>query len=282
MSRKPISTSFRGALTAASLVTVGGAALLIGGLTGSTAAAPLPPGPVLTLSAAPDSSAAAPSTIVAATTSTPASITVTTTSVRITTAPRTGSPSSTVSRPATVKTTPKPTITRPAIVKTTAVRPTAKQNTAPKVAVVHGQPLTVVLPWTSAPIDDSTVSDGTLEPPFDPTHTGIWVPGATLAENTGTVLIAGHINYGGVEGAFSQLATLKTGDVVTTSDSAGVVTRWKVEKTYSVSKSGDLPAEIFTGKAGAARRLVLATCGGAFDAAARNYLDNVIVELVPA
>lgn len=280
MSRKPISTSFRGALTAASVLTVGGAALLIGAVTGgSTAAAPLPSGPVLTIAAAP-SSAATPSAIVAATSSTPASITVTT-SVRITTTARTSSSSSTVSRPATVKTTPKNT-TRPAIVKTTAVRPIAKRTTALKAAVVHGQPLTVVLPWTSAPIDNSTVVGDVLEPPQPPTRTGIWVPGASLSDTTGTVLIAGHINYGGVEGAFSQLATLKAGDVVTTSDAEGVVTRWRVEKTYSVSKAGELPAEIFAGKTATARHLVLVTCGGTFDPAAKSYLDNVITELSPA
>jgi hypothetical protein len=47
----------------------------------------------------------------------------------------------------------------------------------------------------------------------------------------------------------------------------------------SVSKK-DLPQALFA--SGGARRLVLVTCGGAFDAATHQYADNVLVTAVPA
>lgn len=265
----PASRSRSLALVVVAALTVGGICLLLTSTGGSSTAAPLPPGPVLTISEPASESATVTS-----------STAVTSTSVTITSrTSSTSSPAPDVSHPPGAAADQRTSSVKH-IVKTTAHQTTA----VVKPAVVHGRPLTVVLPWTTAPIDDSTVSDdgGVIEPPHDPTHIGIWVPGATLADTTGTVLIAGHINYGGVQGAFSQLATLKPGDVVTTSDDVGVVTRWKVDKTYSVSKSGSLPAEIFTGKSSTARRLILVTCGGAFDSANRNYLDNVIAELIPA
>lgn len=284
MSRKPNAKSFRGALTAASVLTVGGAALLIGALTGgATAAAPLPSGPVLTIFAAPSSSAVPSSPIVAATTSTPASITLTTATTPTT---ATATTITTPAKATTASTTPAP---KPTAVQPTAVQPAAKpavikskptlvkNNAAP---VLIGPASTVALPWGSADIVDATVQDSTLEPPSDPRVVGRWADGAALGAKIGTTLLTSHVNFGGVAGIFEQLSTLTVGQDVTTADASGHATRWVVTKNFAVSKAGALPAEIFAGTTGP-RRLVLVTCGGDFDAAARNYLSNVIVELSP-
>ncbi len=277
MSRKTTTQSFRAALTAASVVTVGGGALLVGALTGgSTAAAPLPPGPVLTISSAPSSSVVASSAIVPATTSAAASITLTTATTTRAAAPPTPTAKPTRSTTkVTVKPPPKP------VVETTLKPTTVKATTPAPAPMPAGPASTVALPWGSAGIVDATVQDGTLEPPDDPRTVGIWTGGAALGDTAGTVLLTSHVNYHHVSGIFEPLSTLAIGQHVTTADAHGVTTRWTVSSAYAVSKSGSLPAGIFAGKTGP-RRLVLVTCGGAYDAAAHNYLSNVIVELEPA
>jgi hypothetical protein len=98
--------------------------------------------------------------------------------------------------------------------------------------------------------------------------------------NAGTTIVAGHVNWVGQGlGALGTLADIAPGATVYLSNRAGVVSVWSVVSLRSVSKK-DLPEALFA--SGGARRLVLVTCGGAFDAATHQYADNVLATAVPA
>jgi hypothetical protein len=98
--------------------------------------------------------------------------------------------------------------------------------------------------------------------------------------NAGTTILAGHVNWVGQGlGALGALANIPPGATVYLSNRAGVVSVWSVVSLRAVSKM-DLPETLFA--SGGTRRLVLVTCGGAFDAATHQYADNVLAIAVPA
>ena len=100
------------------------------------------------------------------------------------------------------------------------------------------------------------------------------------AASAGTTLLAGHVNYGGVNGALYKLASIKPGADVYTADNKGTVTHWRVFELTSVVKAA-LPQDIFT--ATGPRRLVIVTCGGSVLhlAGGNTYEDNVLAYAVP-
>jgi hypothetical protein len=115
---------------------------------------------------------------------------------------------------------------------------------------------------------------------------GWWQDGAAPGQPAGTTLVFGHINYVNQgPGAFSALAMAGDGKASVTGDLVNV--RAADGRTYayrivSVSRmpKAKLPTSIFT-KTGA-RKLVMVTCGGPYDAATHHYVDNVVVTAVPA
>lgn len=97
--------------------------------------------------------------------------------------------------------------------------------------------------------------------------------------SSGTIVLAGHVDFDGRRGVFWRLDELVAGDVL--SVAGGTEQRsFRVESAERVDKAA-LPAENIFRPDGAAR-LVLITCGGAFDAATRSYRANVVVTAVPA
>jgi hypothetical protein len=130
-------------------------------------------------------------------------------------------------------------------------------------------------------IVDATVESDNLEPPADVHVAGIWTDGAGLDSTTGTTTLVGHVNYVGQgDGAFHDLASVARGSSITTVDNTGVRTLWTVTAIeVTVKRTGVDPA-VFAGPTGA-RRLVLVTCGGPFDANLHSYKDNVYVWASP-
>ncbi len=124
-------------------------------------------------------------------------------------------------------------------------------------------------------------SDRTLEPPADVHTVGIWTPGAPLAATDGTTDIVGHVNYAGQgPGALHDIAELRPGDRLYTTDNRGYTTGWTVTTVVARSKNTGVDATAFPGPAGP-RQLVLITCGGTFDPNADSYLDNVYIRARP-
>jgi hypothetical protein len=123
--------------------------------------------------------------------------------------------------------------------------------------------------------------DRELEPPLPPTTVGWWTGGARPGAATGTAVIAGHINYGGVAGALGQIGRLNPGDkVIVHGTSAGTATELTFTvtgvRTYSKQR---LPwAKIFDQQVSG--RLALVTCGGPFDPSTGNYQDNIVAYAV--
>jgi hypothetical protein len=140
------------------------------------------------------------------------------------------------------------------------------------------QPTLLVLPGgRTAPVLDSGVhADGSLVIPDDPATVGWWNGGALAGDAFGSVVIAGHVDsarYG--IGAMAQLKTLQTGDVVELR-SAGH------SQKYRVTVRKELPQAELAARTDAFRqdippRLVLITCGGAFDPNRHRYQDNLII-----
>lgn len=121
----------------------------------------------------------------------------------------------------------------------------------------------------------SRTHDGVLVPPVSATAVGRWPGSASLDARTGETTVVGHVSWPGLRDlTFSRLALLHPGDLVYTSDASGAQTAWRVTRVVARSKDEPVDAAAFAGAAGP-RRLALITCGGKFDARARQYEANV-------
>jgi Sortase domain len=132
----------------------------------------------------------------------------------------------------------------------------------------------------TAPLVSETVTGGQLGIPADVDTVGWWSGGGQLDGSNGTVLVAGHVDWVGQgDGALYPLAQIQPGATICLTAPTGTVSSWVATSAFAVVKAA-LPQSIFspTGP----RRLVLVTCGGAFDPTTGHYADNVIVEAAPA
>ena len=137
-------------------------------------------------------------------------------------------------------------------------------------------------PW----INEGANKDG-LVIPSDVHTVGRWTGGADIDATSGTVLMAGHVNYVGQgNGALYRLSQIQPGAVVVVTDAAGARTSWRVSGLQVVQKAA-LPTSIFNNSG--PRHLVLITCGGPLlkvsdghGGTFNTYRDNVIVTADPA
>jgi hypothetical protein len=128
-----------------------------------------------------------------------------------------------------------------------------------------------------------TTPAGELDIPLNPRTVGWWSPGAKPGARRGTAILAGHINYAGVTGALADIGRLRRGNRVLIFGLhrgrhtalafrvTGVRTFHKTHLPYRRIFAQDVPG-----------RVALVTCGGPFDAATGNYLDNIVAFAVPA
>ncbi|MFC5992819.1 class F sortase [Pseudonocardia hispaniensis] len=144
-------------------------------------------------------------------------------------------------------------------------------------------PVVLTLParGISAPVVAvGTGPDGGLVVPDPPSAVGWWSPGALAGSGSGTVVLAGHVDSRaeGI-GVFAVLPGLTAGEPVQLRGRDGRMIAYVVVARRQFAKAL-LPAELFA--RGGPPRLVLITCGGRFDPAARSYDDNVVVYAIPA
>jgi hypothetical protein len=131
-----------------------------------------------------------------------------------------------------------------------------------------------------APLVSEVIADHALTVPSDVHTVGLWSGGGELDGTTGTVLLAGHVNfYNQGNGALYGLSTITPGTTIFVSSATDQVTSWTARSLSSYPKT-NLPQGIFTPSG--PRRLVIVTCGGAFDSTTGHYLDNVVLTADPA
>ena len=117
--------------------------------------------------------------------------------------------------------------------------------------------------------------DGSMEIPHDVQEIGWYRVQGVLPGDDGTAVLAGHVDSRSQgPGAFYDLRHLDTGDQVTVSD-GDQQQEWVVTARRSYDKNTIPIEDIFLDHG--EPRLVLITCGGAFDRTARSYRDNIVV-----
>ena len=163
--------------------------------------------------------------------------------------------------------------------------PPDRENATPEpdIATPPAQPVGLSIPAISvdAPVDPVALEDdGGMEVPHDIDRIGWYEPGVEVGSPTGTAVLSGHVDSREQgEGAFFDLRTLEQDDRVHVEHADGDISEWRVVARTVYAKD-ELPiADIFT-RFGEPR-LVLITCGGAFDNTERSYEDNVVVYAEP-
>lgn len=125
-------------------------------------------------------------------------------------------------------------------------------------------------------------SDGLASIPVGKTRVGWlnWTP--SLTGRVGTTVIAGHVTYDNIPGAFYKLPQIKAGAVVYTTTHTGKVQAWRVQSAATYPK-GKLPAAVWA--TGGAHQLALVTCTGSIGRVPEQggyaHLDNLVVMTKP-
>ncbi len=121
-------------------------------------------------------------------------------------------------------------------------------------------------------------ADGSLEtpPPGPHYNEAAWYRYSPAPGSVGPAVLLGHVDSA-ADGpsVFFRLGELETGDVVSVVRADGSVAVFVVDEVRRYAKD-DFPTEIVYGDIDHAGLRIL-TCGGAFDASAGHYLDNVVV-----
>ncbi len=106
-----------------------------------------------------------------------------------------------------------------------------------------------------------------------------WYQYSATPGETGTTVLAAHVDYGGEEGVFFNLDQLQINQRFEVELEDGSIRQYQVTANSTYNKV-DLPGEELFRKDGEPT-LQLVTCGGEFDADARSYEANVVVSAVP-
>lgn len=116
---------------------------------------------------------------------------------------------------------------------------------------------------------------GAIGTPESPTNAAWFDLGPSPGE-VGNAVIVGHFGWkGNIPAVFDDLHTLKKGDKIYIEDAEGSTTTFVVREVKTYGASDDF-SKVFSSTDGKAH-LNLITCGGVWDAAAKNYSDRVVV-----
>jgi hypothetical protein len=160
---------------------------------------------------------------------------------------------------------------------------TSTEASPPSVLPAPEPPRGLRLPslGVDAPVVDVGLEEsGGMEIPDDITTVGWYELGVAPGASSGTAVLSGHVDSREQgRGALWDLRTMDVDDPIEVEHADGTVSEWRVVARRSYPKE-ELPiGDIFTRFGDP--RLVLITCDGEFDPAARRYADNVVVYAVP-
>jgi LPXTG-site transpeptidase (sortase) family protein len=124
-----------------------------------------------------------------------------------------------------------------------------------------------------APLMKLGLKDGEVElPPYEkPTMAG-WYTGSAVPGEKGASVIIGHVDTKTAPAVFYKLRHVRKGETVKVERSDGEVVEYKVDAVEQVHKDAFPLRKVYVEDG-----LKLVTCGGRFDQAKGEYLDNVIV-----
>jgi hypothetical protein len=158
-----------------------------------------------------------------------------------------------------------------------------------------GVPVTVIVAdhHLQAPVSaDRLNPDGSLYVPPNPRAVSWSSQDVAPGSGHGTIILVGHVNYGGVAGAFADLADYRVGQIITLVLADGRRLNYAVAAPpIEVNKNalGPRREELFDqshsyGLAGRPKsgRLLLLSCGGIFDNRTGHYESNIFVYALPA
>lgn len=121
--------------------------------------------------------------------------------------------------------------------------------------------------------------DGSMQLPETIRRAGWYRFGATPSDPAGTTVIAAHVDTRSEGlGPFARLASVRRGERIMVTDRASEEHAYRVVSRQHVARTG-LPVEDLFNRDGPPRLVVL-TCGGAYDART-GYHDNIVVIAEP-
>jgi LPXTG-site transpeptidase (sortase) family protein len=115
---------------------------------------------------------------------------------------------------------------------------------------------------------------GTMQVPSSTTVAG-WYTGSPRPGSIGSAIIVGHIDSETGPGVFYRLTELRSGDDVFVKRADGTTAEFRVTSIQTYLKDQFPTEKVYGATPDAELRLI--TCGGAFDAATRHYLSNIVV-----
>ena len=145
------------------------------------------------------------------------------------------------------------------------------------VALVRSEPVRLRvdrLGVDTAPVPLGLHPDGSMEVPDDAGTVG-WFTGAPTPGELGPAVLAAHVDWKGLPGAFADLDTLEAGDEIHVGRADGTTVVFAVTRVGQYPKAEFPTEEVYGDLDHAGLRLI--TCGGAFDRTADSYTDNVVV-----
>ncbi|GAA2312357.1 hypothetical protein GCM10010149_74070 [Nonomuraea roseoviolacea subsp. roseoviolacea] len=115
--------------------------------------------------------------------------------------------------------------------------------------------------------------DGEVElPPFEKPKVAGWYSGSAVPGEKGASVIVGHVDTKTAPAVFYKLRKMRKGELVKVERSDGKVATYKVEAVEQVHKDHFPAKKVYVDDG-----LKLVTCGGTFDYAKGEYIDNIIV-----
>ncbi|WP_214326931.1 class F sortase [Nonomuraea sediminis] len=114
-------------------------------------------------------------------------------------------------------------------------------------------------------------------PPFDKPKMAGWYTGSAVPGDKGASVIVGHVDTKTAPAVFFKLRQIRKGALIKVERSDGKTAEYKVDSVEQIPKT-DFPAKRVYVENG----LKLVTCGGQFDYAKGEYVDNIIVYASPA
>ena len=161
--------------------------------------------------------------------------------------------------------------------------PPARVATPATSQVRAERPLSVTLPSGRVlPVDPAgTRPDGVLAVPDDVNRAGWWKGSSRLGDPFGGIVLAAHVDsFAEGVGPAAELVTAQRGDPLRLTG-RHLTQQYRIVSVRSVPRA-DLRHETVVFSAAGDPRLVLVTCGGAYDAARGGYQDNVVVVARPS